>query len=180
MSQERRSVVDLFLKQLPLSGSEDVRETPRRVDEAWDELLEGYSMDPKKILSAQFERTGDNPQTVEVTDIDFCSLCEHHLLPFFGKASITYLPKKGGKVVGLSKLCRLVECYARRLQIQERMTDQILSAIVENLDPIMASVQLTAFHTCMTIRGIKKIEAQTRTAATYKMPNTLDTSKALY
>lgn len=166
---ERRDVVGYFLKTLPLSGKEDVTETPRRVDETWSEFMTGYSMDPKEILSAQFERAGNHPQLVNVSDIEFYSLCEHHLLPFFGRVSIEYFPKTGGKVVGLSKLCRLVECYSKRLQIQERLTDQILQAIVDNLDPIRATVHVNAVHTCMTMRGVKNSSAVTKTCAEYQM-----------
>ncbi len=129
---------------------EGLRGTPRRVAEAFAELTEGYAADPKKLLTVEFNETTG---MVISKDIDFFSLCEHHMLPFFGKVHIGYIPN--GKVVGLSKLARLVECYSRRLQLQERMTKQIADAIDSNLSPLGVVVVVEAEHLCMRMRGVK-------------------------
>ncbi len=129
---------------------EGLIETPRRVTEMYAELTEGYSMDPKEILSREWhEVTG----MVVAKDIEFFSLCEHHLLPFYGKVHLGYIPWK--KVVGLSKLVRLVDCYSRRLQLQERMTKQIADALRDNLKPLGVAVVVQARHLCMEMRGVK-------------------------
>lgn len=132
-----------------------LRDTPARVTKAWRELTSGYSMDPAQILSTTF--AVDFDEMVVVRRIPFASLCEHHILPFTGHATVAYIPDpEGGRVVGLSKLARLVDCFARRLQVQERMTGQIAQAIEENLRPIGVGVVITASHTCMSIRGIER------------------------
>jgi GTP cyclohydrolase I len=129
---------------------EGLKDTPRRVADMYAELTEGYSMNPKEILSREWhEVTG----MVVAKDIEFFSLCEHHLLPFYGKAHLAYIPWK--KVVGLSKLVRLVDCYARRLQLQERMTKQIADALNQNLRPLGVVVVVQARHLCMEMRGVK-------------------------
>jgi len=129
---------------------EGLKETPRRVADMYEELTGGYSMNPKDILSKEWhEVTG----MVLAKDIEFFSLCEHHLLPFYGKAHLGYIPHK--KVVGLSKLVRLVDCYSRRLQLQERMTKQIADSINENLQPLGVAVVIQARHLCMEMRGVK-------------------------
>lgn len=129
---------------------EGLRETPRRVADMYAELTEGYSMNPKEILSKEWhEVTG----MVVAKDIEFFSLCEHHLLPFYGKAHIGYIPWK--KVVGLSKLVRLVDCFSRRLQLQERMTKQIADSLRVNLRPLGVAVLVQARHLCMEMRGVK-------------------------
>ncbi len=130
---------------------EGLTETPKRFLEAMRELTGGYDDDPVKILSKCFNEPYN--EMVVVSGIDFVSLCEHHLLPFTGTVSVAYLPD--GKVVGLSKLPRLVQCFARRLQIQERMTVQIADAIDETLKPKGVGVVVQAVHTCMKFRGIK-------------------------
>ncbi|MGN1126753.1 MAG: GTP cyclohydrolase I FolE [Ruminococcus sp.] len=140
---------------------EGLRETPSRVARMYCELASGYSDSAKKHLSKVF--TAENSQFVLEKDISFHSLCEHHMLPFFGKVHIAYIPD--GKVVGLSKLARLVEVFARRLQIQEQMTNQIADAIEEELAPKGVFVIVEAEHTCMTMRGIKKIGSKTVTLA---------------
>lgn len=145
---------------------EGLLETPNRVAKMYEELFAGYEMDYHKILSKQFTVDG-TPSTVTVKDIQFYSMCEHHIMPFFGTVSITYTPKHGGKVVGLSKLARLVECFARRLQIQERLGKQICDALVECLDPDYVEVKITAEHTCMTARGINKPGSTTTTESEY-------------
>lgn len=150
------------------ANREGLLETPKRVAKMYEELFAGYEMDYKKILSKQFSVSG-KPSIVEVRDIQFYSTCEHHIMPFFGTVSIRYVPKEGGKVVGLSKLARLVECFARRLQIQERLGKQICDAIVECLDPQEVIVEIEAEHTCMTARGINKPGSKTKTVTSYFM-----------
>lgn len=148
---------------------EGLLETPKRVAKMYEELFAGYEMDYHKILSKQFTVSG-KPSTIEVKDINFYSMCEHHIMPFFGTIDIAYQPKVGGKVVGLSKLARLVECFARRLQIQERLGKQICDALAECLDPEMVRVKITAEHTCMTARGINKPGSKTTTTTFYTAP----------
>jgi GTP cyclohydrolase I len=126
--------------------------TPNRVARAYAELLAGMSEDPRVHLKTVFNERYD--EVVLLRDIEFHSLCEHHLLPFVGKAHVAYLPD--GKVVGLSKLARLVEGFARRPQVQERLTTQIADALMEALNPVGAACVIEATHTCMTIRGAKK------------------------
>lgn len=145
---------------------EGLLETPKRVAKMYEELFAGYEMDYNKILSKRFSVDGE-PSLIEVKDIQFYSMCEHHIMPFFGTVSIKYLPKFGGKVVGLSKLARLTECFARRLQIQERLGKQICDAIVECLDPAFVQVTIEAEHTCMTARGINKPGSKTTTITTF-------------
>ena len=167
MNQARSTAVRTILQTLhPEAMSEGTIETPDRVSKMWDELTAGYTMDPKTILSKTFDvdAGGDANANgiVLVKDIPFYSCCEHHMVPFFGTVSIAYVPKN--RVVGLSKFARLTECYARRLQVQERMTKQIIDAIVEHLDPIGAMVVVTAEHMCMTMRGIQKPGTKTTTS----------------
>src|SRR3954462_9991197 len=131
---------------------EGVLKTPNRVARADGELFAGLREDPTKHLKTVFHERYD--EVVLLRDISFHSLCEHHLLPFTGRAHVAYLPD--GKVVGLSKLARLVEGYARRAQVQERLTTQIADALMEELNPIGAACVIEATHTCMTIRGAKK------------------------
>ncbi len=132
---------------------EGVLETPARVTKAYGELFAGYTQDPREILSKTFREVGGYDDIVLVRDIPFFSHCEHHMVPFFGKAHIAYLPHEG--VVGLSKLARLVEAFARRLQTQETLTAQIIDALNENLGPRGAAVLLEAEHMCMTMRGVR-------------------------
>lgn len=166
---ERESHIHNLLNTIPTEDAsrEGLLETPKRVAKMYEELFAGYEMDYHKILSKQFTVDGA-PSKITVEDIHFYSMCEHHIMPFFGTVSITYVPKKGGKVVGLSKLARLVECFARRLQIQERLGKQIVDAIVECLDPDTVIVIIEAEHTCMTARGINKPGSKTRTTTSYK------------
>jgi GTP cyclohydrolase I len=154
---------------------EGLLETPKRVAKMHEELFGGYKMDPKEILGKRFDVdiTYDedapvmtniyNNGLVIVKDIQFFSQCEHHMVPFYGKVHIAYIPKD--EVVGLSKLARLTECYARRLQVQERMTNQIKTAIEENLNPLGVMVVIEAEHMCMVMRGIKKIGTKTITSS---------------
>ncbi len=130
-----------------------LRDTPNRVARAWQEMLSGYKQDPKKVLAARFPAENYD-ELVVVSDIEFFSTCEHHLLSFSGVAHVGYLPDK--EVVGLSKLGRLVDIFARRLQIQERMTAQINQAIIESLNPRGCGVVVEASHLCMACRGVMK------------------------
>ena len=131
---------------------EGLAKTPNRVARAYSELMAGLRDDPRKHLRTVFHERYE--EVVLLRDIEFHSLCEHHLLPFTGRAHVAYLPD--GRVVGLSKLARLVEGYARRPQVQERLTTQIADALMEELNPIGAACVIEATHTCMTIRGVKK------------------------
>jgi GTP cyclohydrolase I len=134
-------------------GRDGLIRTPERVREAWEVFTRGYSEDPQKILGeAVFEEPCN--EMVMVREIEVYSVCEHHLLPFFGKCHIAYLPD--GKIVGLSKLARLVEVFARRLQVQERLTSQIAQAVQEALDPLGVGVVIEARHLCMMMRGVEK------------------------
>lgn len=168
--KERMDYVRCLLNTIPTEDAsrEGLIETPKRVAKMYEELFAGYEMDYHKILSKQFFVDG-KPSTITVKDIQFYSMCEHHIMPFFGTVSITYIPKEGGRVVGLSKLARLVECFARRLQIQERLGKQIVDALVECLDPREVIVEITAEHTCMTARGINKPGSTTTTISTYHL-----------
>lgn len=168
---KRQDFIRGLLNTIPTENAsrEGLLETPKRVAKMYEELFAGYEMDYRKILAKQFTVDG-KPSTIEVKDINFYSMCEHHIMPFFGTIDITYQPKVGGKVVGLSKLARLVECFARRLQIQERLGKQICDALVECLDPEMVQVKITAEHTCMTARGINKPGSKTTTITFYTAP----------
>jgi GTP cyclohydrolase IA len=140
---------------------EGLLETPKRVVKAYDELFRGYTQDAKDVLSKIFEDVDGYDDMVLVRDIPFYSHCEHHMVPFFGKAHIAYFPSEG--VVGLSKLARTVEVYARRLQTQETMTAQITEAIDEALKPRGIAVLIEAEHMCMSMRGVQKQGASTIT-----------------
>lgn len=140
---------------------EGLQKTPERVAESMRFLTSGYQTDPEDVLrSAMF--TEDYRQMVIVKDIDFYSMCEHHLLPFFGKAHIAYIPNK--KITGLSKIARVVEIFSRRLQVQERMTTQIKECIQNTLNPMGVMVILEAQHLCMQMRGIQKQHSTTTTS----------------
>ena len=140
---------------------EGLLDTPRRVTKAYKEFFAGYEEDPKAILSKTFKEVGGYDDIVMVKDIPFASHCEHHMVPFVGKAHIAYLPHDG--VVGISKLARLVEVFSKRLQVQEVLTAQIIDAINEHLNPRGAAVMLEAEHMCMSIRGVRAHGAQTVT-----------------
>jgi GTP cyclohydrolase I len=140
---------------------EGLVDTPRRVAEAFKEYFKGYAEDPNEILDRVFEEVEGYQDMILVRDIPFHSHCEHHMAPFFGKAHIGYYPSKG--VVGLSKLARIVDLYARRLQTQETMTAQIATAIEEALEPRGIAVLIEAEHMCMTMRGVRKQGSTTLT-----------------
>lgn len=137
--------------------------TPNRVARAYGEILGGYRQDPRTHLDRQFEV--DHDELVIVKDIPFSSLCEHHMLPFIGKAHIGYIPSEAGKVCGLSKLARVVDGYAKRLQVQERLTVQVAEAVMERLGAAGVLVVIEAEHLCMTMRGVNKPGALTTTSA---------------
>lgn len=160
------SIADLVRRMLVLIGEdpdrEGLRKTPERFEKALRFLTSGYRQDPEHLLNgAMFSVCYDN--MVVVKDIELYSLCEHHLLPFFGKCHVAYLP--GKKVVGLSKIARLVNMYARRLQIQERLTSQIARAIHEKLSPQGVGVIIEARHLCMVMRGVEKQHSAAMTSA---------------
>jgi GTP cyclohydrolase I len=144
-------------------GREGLVETPRRVADMYVELFEGIEVDPGEHLRVTFEAGHD--EMVMVRDIPFTSLCEHHLVPFVGLAHVAYLPGPEGRITGLSKLARLVEGYARRLQVQERMTTEIVEAMERELSPRGSIVVIEAEHFCMSMRGVKKAGATTVTSA---------------
>ncbi|WP_377016549.1 GTP cyclohydrolase I FolE [Arthrobacter sp. GCM10027362] len=138
-------------------------ETPRRVAKAYAEVFAGLHQDPAEVLGVTFDI--DHEELVLVKDIPFYSTCEHHLVPFHGKAHIGYIPSVDGRVTGLSKLARLVEIYARRPQVQERLTTQIVEALEEHLQPRGAIVVIECEHMCMSMRGVRKPGAMTVTSA---------------
>ncbi len=148
--------VDAIVRLLQHIGEDPTRDglldTPRRVTKAWRELTKGYRDDPAVILDKTFDVRSD--EMVVVRNMPFTSCCEHHMLPFLGHATIAYVPTD--RVVGLSKLARLLDCFANRLQVQERMTTQIADAVMEHLKPQGVGVVISATHTCMSMRGVKK------------------------
>ena len=162
-TQELAGHVKAILK---LLGEDPEREglvkTPERVAKAWQFLTQGYEQNGETIVrSAVF--TEPYSQMVLVKDIELFSLCEHHMLPFIGKAHVAYIPN--GRITGLSKIARVVETYARRLQVQERLTEQIRDCIQESLHPLGVAVVIEAMHTCMSMRGVEKSNAVTTTSA---------------
>ena len=141
---------------------EGLLKTPERVAKAMQYLTHGYGLDPLEILrSAMF--TEDHQQMIVVKDIEVYSMCEHHMLPFFGKAHVAYIPN--GKIVGLSKIPRVVDAFARRMQVQERLTDQIKNCIQDALNPLGVAVVIEAQHMCMQMRGIQKQNSVTTTSS---------------
>ena len=142
---------------------EGLRETPARVARAYAEQFAGLRMNPEDALTTVFD--ADHDEMVLVKDIEVMSTCEHHLLPFYGVAHIGYLPNGKGQITGLSKLARLVDVYARRPQVQERMTSQIADGLMRVLEPLGAIVVIEAEHMCMTMRGVRKPGAKTITSA---------------
>jgi GTP cyclohydrolase I len=158
-----RTVMYEFLKAVGENPErEGLKKTPARVARMYGELLSGYNMDPAKIINgALFNITYD--EMVLVRDIEFYSLCEHHMLPFIGRVHVAYIP--AGKVIGLSKIPRLVDMYARRLQVQERMTRQIADLLQTTLEPQGVAVVVEGMHLCSMMRGVKKHDARMTTSA---------------
>ena len=166
LEQKREQISAHYEQILQLLGENTEREglvkTPLRVAKAMQFLTRGYEQDPKEILrSAMFEEE-DYKQMVIVKDIDFYSMCEHHVLPFFGKVHVAYIPKR--YITGLSKIPRVVDVFAHRLQIQERLTMQIKDCIQETLDPLGVMVVIEAQHICMQMRGVQKQNSLTTTS----------------
>jgi len=163
-SEEIKKAVTAIIKAI---GDDPEREglvdTPKRVAEMYGEIFMGLDMDPKKELTVGFEE--GHREMVILRDIPFYSMCEHHLLPFYGTAHIGYIPNSNGRVVGASKLARVVDIVARRPQIQERMTTQIADAINEGINPDGVGVVIQAEHLCMVMRGIKKPGSTVETSA---------------
>ena len=141
---------------------EGLLDTPKRVAKMYEEVFEGLNQDPKEYFETVFSE--DHEELVLVKDIPFYSLCEHHLVPFYGKAHVAYIPRNG-RVTGLSKLARAVEAVAKRPQLQERITSTVADAIIEKLEPHGAMVVVEAEHMCMTMRGVKKPGSKTVTTA---------------
>ncbi len=160
-------VQDLIRELLEAIGEDPSRDglvdTPRRVADMYVELFEGLEVDPGEHLRVTFEASHD--EMVMVRDIPFTSLCEHHLVPFMGLAHVAYLPGPEGRITGLSKMARLVEGFARRLQVQERMTTEIVEAMERELHPKGTIVVIEAEHFCMSMRGVKKAGSTTVTSA---------------
>lgn len=140
----------------------DIKDTPRRVAEMYEEILEGYKLDPEKELEVIFEK--DHDEIILLKNIPFYSICEHHLAPFIGKAHVAYIPNNN-RVTGLSKLARVVDIYAKRLQVQERITTDIADIIMKKLKPRGVMVVIEAEHMCMSMRGVKKPGVMTITSA---------------
>jgi GTP cyclohydrolase I len=161
-----RQLVEHYQQTLSLLGEDPGREglikTPERMAKAMQYITQGYQLDAKAILeSAKFHE--DVSEMIVVKDIELYSMCEHHLLPFFGKAHVAYIPN--GYITGLSKIARVVDVYAKRLQVQERLTTQILQAIKETLNPLGVAVVVEASHLCMMMRGVQKQNSVTTTSA---------------
>lgn len=168
MNRPNRREAEQAVRTILQYAGEDVEreglvETPKRVIKAWDEMLSGYNTDVEKIFKVFEDGAEKVDQMVIVKDINIQSFCEHHMIPFFGKAHIAYIPN--GKVVGLSKLARVAQAYARRLQIQERLTEQIASAIETHLKPLGVAVMIECKHLCMNYRGAREPEATTVTTS---------------
>lgn len=161
--EEKEKIVRTMLAALGENVErEGLIETPKRVVKSWDEIYGGYAVSPEDILKKDFTDGACN-QMIVLRDIDFNSTCEHHIIPIIGKAHVAYIPN--GKVVGISKLARVVDAYARRLQIQEKMTEQIAEVIMTVLQPKGVGVTIEAQHMCMTSRGIKKPNVSMVTSA---------------
>lgn len=153
-----------MLGELGIEGDES---TPARLVRALHELTGGRLQDPRRHLKVQFPPTSSEPGPVVVEDIPFVSVCEHHVLPFTGHATLAYLPRPGDRIVGLSKLARLVQEYAARPQVQERLTDQVVTALMEVLRPAGAACAVRGTHSCMTLRGARTGQSAAMTTVQY-------------
>ncbi len=143
---------------------EGLLKTPYRVARSFAYLTKGYQQDPKEVINNAIFTEEDYSEMIVVKDIDFFSMCEHHILPFFGRANVAYIPNK--RIVGISKVARLVDVYARRLQVQERITTQVANTLMEELQPLGVGVIITAEHLCMRMRGVEKQNSIVTTSAT--------------
>lgn len=141
-------------------------DTPKRASKSIREILSGYTVDIEKIMNKKFKLPNPTNDIVKITSIDFFSLCEHHLLPFYGQVNIEYIPKN--EILGLSKFARLVDAYSKRLQVQEKLTKEIGQAIIKYLDCSYLKVSIKATHMCMSMRGVSKTCALTETEFVYK------------
>jgi GTP cyclohydrolase I len=160
--------VEAAVRELLIGVGEDpdregLRDTPARVARAYAEQFAGLGKDPRSVLTSTFDEGHD--EMVLVKDIELWSLCEHHLVPFFGSAHVGYIPNEKGQITGLSKLARLVDLYAKRPQVQERLTTQIANALEQELSPRGVIVVIQAEHLCMSMRGVRKAGARTVTSA---------------
>ena len=166
-TQGRKPAEDAVRTLLRHVGEDPEREglarTPARVVQAYEYLTSGYSIDPKEVINGALFTEEQYQEIILCRDVDFYSLCEHHLLPFIGKAHVGYLPNR--HIVGLSKIARLVEIYARRFQIQERLTTQIAQTIMDEIKPLGVAVVLEAEHLCMRMRGVEKQNSYVTTSA---------------
>jgi GTP cyclohydrolase I len=160
--------IERAIREILLAVGEDpdrdgLRDTPARVARAMTEQFAGLRLEPADVLTTVFD--ADHEEMVLVRDIELYSTCEHHLVPFFGRAHVGYIPNQKGQITGLSKLARLVDVYARRPQVQERMTSQIADAMMQTLEPRGVIVIIEAEHLCMSMRGVRKPGAKTVTSA---------------
>ena len=153
-----------------------LRRTPERVAEMYAEIVGGLHDDPARHLEVQFE--ADHDEMIMVRDISFASICEHHLVPFIGRAHVAYIPGSDGRITGLSKLARLVDGYAKRPQVQERLTSQVADQLMERLEPKGALVVVEAEHLCMSMRGVRKPGALTVTSAVRGIFKTSQSTRA--
>lgn len=163
-SKKIETAVEMILEAIGEDPArEGIKETPKRVAKMYEEIFAGLSQDPSKL----FEKTFDehHNEMVIVKDIPFYSMCEHHLMPFFGKAHIAYIPAESGRICGISKLARLVDLFAKRPQVQERLTSQVADTIMKELQPLGALVVMEAEHLCMSMRGVEKPGTKTTTSA---------------
>jgi GTP cyclohydrolase I len=167
MAEDRANVEEAVRTILRHCGEDPAREglarTPSRVAKAFEFLTRGYDEDPKVAINGALFTEEDYQEMILCKNLDFYSLCEHHLLPFFGKAHVAYLPNR--RIVGLSKIARMVEIFARRLQVQERMTTQIAHTIMGEIEPLGVAVVLEAEHLCMRMRGVEKQNSYVTTSA---------------
>jgi GTP cyclohydrolase IA len=166
-TNEQRVRIEQLIEELLLQVGEDPKRegllrTPHRVAKAYEFLLQGYKVDIDKVLNAAVFNEKYNEMVV-VKDVDFFSMCEHHMLPFYGRAHVAYIPK--GKIVGLSKIPRIVDVFARRLQVQERLTQEIAEALNKALNPAGVAVVIEARHMCMMMRGVQKQNSLATTSA---------------
>jgi len=156
LEQEHTQIVRAMIKAIGDDPDrEGLKDTPARVVRSWRRLFQGYKVDAQKILQRDFESDGYD-QMILMGPIEFWSFCEHHILPFSGTATVAYIPNGNGRVVGASKLARVVEAYSRRLQLQERLTKQIAEAIQEAIAPLGVAVVVKARHLCFAARGVEK------------------------
>jgi GTP cyclohydrolase I len=176
-----RARAEAAVRELLIAVGEDpdregLRETPARVARAYEEIFQGLYSDPDEVLNRTFDE--HHQELILVKDIPVFSMCEHHLVPFHGAAHVGYIPNTDGRVTGLSKLARLVDLYARRPQVQERLTAQVADAMVRRLAPRGVIVVIDAEHLCMGMRGIRKPGARTTTSAVRGMLQSSPTSRA--